>query len=53
VLAINGVPESGITDEPVTNLEVLFNKPIDPATFNYQDMTLQNQRIAPAHFRRW
>lgn len=43
VLSIIGLPASGVTDSPVTNLEVVFNKPIDPGTFDYQDITLRNQ----------
>jgi hypothetical protein len=43
VVSITGLPAGGITDTPVTNLQVLFNKPIDPASFDYQDMTLKNQ----------
>ncbi len=43
VLSINGLPASGVTDTPITNLEVVFNKPIDPGTFDYQDITLRNQ----------
>jgi len=42
VIAINGIP-AGVTDEPVTNVQVVFNKPIDPATFTYEDMMLKNQ----------
>ncbi len=42
VVAITGIP-AGITDTPVINIEVVFNKPIDPATFDYEDMVLSNQ----------
>jgi len=43
VTAINGIPASGITDYPLANLEVVFNKPINPATFDYEEITLRNQ----------
>jgi hypothetical protein len=36
------VPTSFVT-QPVTSIDVIFNKPIDPATFNYEDMTLRVQ----------
>jgi large repetitive protein len=42
VLAINGIPE-GLIDYPLSNVQVVFNKPIDPETFNYEDMILNNQ----------
>jgi len=42
VVAINGIPE-GVVDTPLTNFEVVFNKPIDPDTFTYEDMILSNQ----------
>ena len=42
VIAINGIPEEP-TDIPVTNVEVVFSEPIEPSTFNYEDMTLKNQ----------
>lgn len=36
------VPTSLVTD-PVTSINVVFNKPIDATTFNYEDMTLRVQ----------
>ena len=42
VVSIEGVP-AGIADTPVKNLQVVFNKPIDAASFDYQDMVLRNQ----------
>ena len=42
VVAFAGIP-TGVTDTPVTDVEVIFNKPIDPATYDYHDMTLKNQ----------
>jgi large repetitive protein len=42
VLAINGIPE-GVIDYPLANVQVVFNKPIDPETFSYEDMILINQ----------
>ncbi len=42
VVAVNGIPE-GIIDTPLTSVQVVFNKAIDPETFNYEDMELRNQ----------
>ncbi len=39
---ISGVPSS-VVSQPVTSLNVKFNKPIDPSTFSYEDMTLRFQ----------
>jgi large repetitive protein len=42
VVRIDGVPESFV-GEPVTEVQVRFNKEIDPATFTWEDMTLRLQ----------
>jgi large repetitive protein len=42
VVAIEGLP-TGISDEPVTDLQVVFNKPVNPETFDHQDLALHNQ----------
>ncbi|MDP2337609.1 MAG: PKD domain-containing protein [Bacteroidota bacterium] len=42
IVRFDNVPASAITS-PLTSVNVVFNKPIDPATFNYQDMTLRIQ----------
>ena len=47
IVRFEGVPTAFVTT-PVTSINVVFNKPIDPATFNYQDMTLRIQGSADA-----
>ena len=42
IVQIENVPASFVTS-PVTSINVEFNKPIDPATFNYEDMVLRVQ----------
>ncbi len=42
IVRFDNVPTSVVTS-PVTSINVVFNKPIDPATFNYEDMTLRIQ----------
>ena len=42
IVRFDNVPTSVVTS-PVTSINVIFNKPIDPATFNYEDMTLRIQ----------
>jgi large repetitive protein len=42
VIAINGIPE-GITEIPLEGFEVVFNKAIDPETFDHTDMHLRSQ----------
>jgi len=42
IVRFENVPTSFVTD-PVTSINVVFNKPIDPATFTYEDMTLRVQ----------
>ena len=42
IVRFEGVPTAFVTT-PVTSINVVFNKPIDPATFNYEDMTLRIQ----------
>jgi hypothetical protein len=42
IVRFDGVPVKFVTT-PVTSINVVFNKPIDPATFNYEDMTLRIQ----------
>lgn len=42
VVAVNGIPEEP-SDTPVENVEVVFSEPIEPTTFNHEDMTLKNQ----------
>ncbi|MDO9257791.1 MAG: CARDB domain-containing protein [Bacteroidales bacterium] len=42
IVSFENVPTSVVTI-PVTSINVVFNKPIDPATFNYEDMTLRIQ----------
>lgn len=42
VIAINGAPET-ISDIPVTDLEVVFNKPINPESFTWEDLSLMHQ----------
>ncbi|MFY9154127.1 MAG: CARDB domain-containing protein [Prolixibacteraceae bacterium] len=37
-----GIPTAAVT-EPVTSVNVVFKYPIDPATFNYEDMVLRIQ----------
>lgn len=48
VAAIEGIPMEGIpAGAPIETLNVMMNKYIDPATFNYEDieMTVQGSRI--------
>ena len=47
IVRFEGVPSAFVTT-PVTSVKVVFNKPIDPATFNYEDMTLRIQGGADA-----
>jgi ACT domain-containing protein len=42
IVRFDNVPVSAATS-PVTSINVVFNKPIDPATFNFEDMTLRIQ----------
>ena len=42
IVQFENVPTSFVTD-PVTSINVVFNKPINAATFNYEDMTLRVQ----------
>jgi ACT domain-containing protein len=42
IVQFQNVPTSFVT-KPVTSINVVFDKPIDAATFNYQDMTLRVQ----------
>ena len=42
IVRFDNVPVSAAIS-PVTSINVVFNKPIDPATFNYEDMTLRIQ----------
>lgn len=42
IVNFQNVPTVFVTD-PVTSINVVFNKPIDAATFNYEDMTLRVQ----------
>ncbi len=42
IVRFENVPATMVTS-PVTSVNVVFNKPIDPATFNYQDMALRIQ----------
>jgi hypothetical protein len=42
ILRIENVPDHFVVN-PVTSVTVVFNKPIDPATFTYEDMTLRVQ----------
>ncbi len=42
VIAIRGIPES-IADKPLEQIQVVFNKPINPATFTYEDISLRRQ----------
>lgn len=42
IVRIDSVPDKFIV-KPLTSVTVVFNKPIDPATFTYEDMTLRLQ----------
>jgi ACT domain-containing protein len=42
IVQFQNVPTSFATN-PVTSINVVFNKPIDPATFSYEDMILRVQ----------
>ena len=42
IVQFENVPASFVTS-PVTSINVVFNKPIDPTTFTYEDMTLRVQ----------
>ncbi|MEI8115396.1 MAG: carboxypeptidase-like regulatory domain-containing protein, partial [Bacteroidia bacterium] len=42
IVRFDNVPASAVTS-PVTSVNVVFQHPIDPATFNYQDMVLRIQ----------
>ncbi len=42
IVRFENVPTSFVTN-PVTSVNVVFSKPIDPSTFNYEDMTLRVQ----------
>jgi len=42
IARFENVPTSAVT-EPVTSVNVVFQHPIDPATFNYEDMVLRIQ----------
>ncbi len=42
IVRFDNVPAAEVTS-PLTSVNVVFNRPIDPATFNYEDMTLRIQ----------
>ena len=42
IVSIDTIPEKFVT-KPVSSLTVVFSKPIDPATFTFEDMTLRVQ----------
>ncbi len=42
IVRFDNVPSAFVTS-PLTSVNVVFNKPIDPATFDFQDMTLRIQ----------
>jgi hypothetical protein len=42
IIRIDNVPEHFVVN-PVTSVTVVFNTPIDPSTFTYEDMTLRVQ----------
>lgn len=42
IVKIENVPTAFVT-QPVTSINVIFNKPIDGSTFNHEDMTLRVQ----------
>ena len=42
IVRFDHVPAAAATS-PVTSVNVVFNRPIDPSTFNYEDMTLRIQ----------
>lgn len=42
IVRFDNVPDKAVTT-PLTSVNVVFNKPIDPATFNYEDMVLRVQ----------
>jgi large repetitive protein len=42
IVRFENVPATFVT-QPVTSIDVVFNKPIDPATFSFEDMTLRVQ----------
>lgn len=42
IVRIENIPTSFVT-QPLTSINVVFNKPIDGSTFNYEDMTLRVQ----------
>ena len=42
IVKIENVPTTFVT-QPLTTINVVFNKPIDASTFNYEDMTLRVQ----------
>lgn len=42
IVQFDSVPVAAAT-MPVTSVNIVFNKPIDPATFNFEDMTLRIQ----------
>jgi len=42
IVKIDNVPAAAVTS-PVTSVNVVFQNPIDPATFNYEDMVLRIQ----------
>lgn len=42
IVKFENVPTIFVT-QPVTSIDVIFNKPIDAATFSYEDMTLRVQ----------
>ena len=42
VIAINGIPED-IIDQGLDSVHVVFNEPIDPASFTHEDMVLKCQ----------
>ncbi len=42
IVRFDNVPSAAVTS-PLTSVNVVFNKPIDPATFTFEDMTLRIQ----------
>ena len=42
IVSFENVPAAAVTS-PLTSINVVFNKPIDPATFNFEDMALRIQ----------
>ncbi len=42
VVRFDGIPETPL-NVPLSNVQVVFNKPIDASSFDHQDITLKNQ----------